>query len=209
MALDAFSLTKRKDLYELNQFLPYMLWNENIIEYTSSYEGFSFEDYYFPLFRYYGRMRGQNSVSEISSNKSTKKTYRYRGYIGRDKKWNDDLAKAKLKMKQYSINIDSSAFDLFEQFLLECKSNNTAVILVYTPEHIEGQNFVKNRKEIFEMYHDFSEKYNLTFLDYSNDKMCQDKEFFYNASHLNKKGSEVFTRKLSYDIKTLIFDNEL
>lgn len=206
MALDAFSLSKRKDLYGLNQFLPYMLWNENIIEYTSSHDGFNFEDYYFPLFRYYGRMRGQNSVSEISSNISSKKTYRQRGYKGRDKKWNDDLAKAKLKMTQYSIDIYSSSINLFEQFLLECKSNNTAVILVYTPEHIEGQRFVKNRKEIFKMYHDFSKKYDLAFLDYSNDDICHEKDFFYNASHLNKKGSELFTRKLSYDLKVLMHD---
>ena len=57
LSVDVFSLQKRKDLYELNQFLPFMLWNKNIIKFTSSYNGFTYKDYYFPLLRYKGKIR--------------------------------------------------------------------------------------------------------------------------------------------------------
>jgi hypothetical protein len=198
VSVDVFSLAKRKDLYQYNQFLPYMLWNNNIKKFTSSYNGFSFEDYYLPLFRYYGSMRGSGSVIKSSSNKNL---YRNKGYKGMERKWNNDLAKAKLEQKRFSINIDSNTVSLFNQFLLECKSNEITVILVYTPEYIEGQNFVENRKEIIKIYNDFSNKYDLLFLDYSKDNLCTQKEYFYNASHLNKKGSEIFTSKLAHDLK--------
>ncbi|CAM3822616.1 hypothetical protein FLGE108171_15850 [Flavobacterium gelidilacus] len=194
-SVDIFSLAKTKDLYGLNQFLPYMLWNNNIKKFTSPYNGFSYEDYYFPLIRYYGNLK------KINFNKINNEPLRYKGYKGMEREWNADLAKAKLKMNKYNIDIDSSSIKLFEQFLLECKTDKITVILVYTPEHIDGQKFVKNRKEIINIYNDFSNKYNLLFLDYSNDELCQKKDYFYNASHLNKKGSEIFTSKLSHDIK--------
>jgi len=197
LSVDVFSLAKRKDLYELNQFKPYMLWNSDIKKFTSSYDGFNFEDYYLPLIRYYGSMKA--SVIKSSSNKNP---YRNKGYRGMDRKWNNDLVQAKLEKKNLSIDIDSNTITLFNQFLLECKSNDITVILVYTPEHIDGQKFVKNRKEIINIYNDFSNKYDLLFLDYSSDDICLEKEYFYNASHLNKKGSEIFTSMLAYDLKT-------
>jgi len=201
ISVDVFSLTKRKDLYELNQFLPYMLWNNDIKNFTSTYNGFSFEDYYLPLMRYYGSTRGSASVIKPYSNEGL---YRNKGYKGIERQWNNDLAKAKLNKKNYSINIDSNTVSLFNKFLFECKLNDINVILVYTPEYIDGQNFVKNREQIIKIFEDISNKYNLLFLDYSDDSLCTQKEYFYNASHLNKKGSEIFTRKLVHDLKELM-----
>lgn len=199
LSVDVFSLAKGKNLYQLNQFLPYMLWNNNIKRFTSSYNGFSFEDYYLPLIRYYGSLRGSNSVIKSFSNDSL---YRNKGYRGMEKKWNNDFKKAKLNKKHISINIDLNTISLFNQFLLECKTNKITVILTYTPEYIEGQNYVKNRKEIIKIYNNFSNKYNLLFLDYSDDNLCLQKKYFYNALHLNKKGSEIFTSKLAHDLKS-------
>ena len=204
VSVDVFSLAKRKDLYGLNQFLPYMLWNNDIKNYTSSYNGFSLEDYYLPLIRYYGSTRGSASVIKPSSNEGL---YRNKGYKGMERQWNNDLAKAKLEKKHYSIKIDSNTISLFNKFLSECKLNDITVILVYTPEYIDGQNFVKNREEIIKIYNDYSNKYDLLFLDYSDDYLCAQKEYFYNASHLNKKGSEIFTRKLAHDLKTRTHNN--
>jgi len=208
MSVDVFSLAKRQDLYELNQFLPYMLWNENIINATSSYKGFTFQDYYFPLFRYYGKIRGSNSILKLTSNENPEKAYRNNGFRGMERNWNNDLAKAKLNLNEYAIDVDSSSVNLFQQFLLECKSNQITVILVYTPEYIEGQNFVTNREKVINIYNDFSKKHNVLFLDYSNDEISQERDFFYNASHLNKKGSELFTRNLSQYIKALANKNK-
>lgn len=203
LAVDVFSLAKRKDLYQLNQFLPYMLWNNNFKKFTSSYSGFDYEDYYIPFIRYYGQLKGL----KLNSSKTNNESYRYKGYKGMEIKWSTDLEKAKLKMNHYAIDINSNSINLFEQFLLECKSDKIRVILVYTPEYIEGQKFVKNRQGIIDIFNDFSTKYNLLFLNYSNDEICKKKEYFYNALHLNKKGSELFTSKLSHDIKARTHNN--
>ena len=64
LSVDAFSLGKRKELYNYQQFLPYMLWNKNIFTFTSSYDGFSLFDYFIPLLRYSGETTILNSLLE-------------------------------------------------------------------------------------------------------------------------------------------------
>ena len=40
-------------------------------------------------------------------------------------------------------------------------------------------------------------------LNYTYDPISYDTNFFYNATHLNKTGAELFTRKLAHDIDSL------
>lgn len=206
LCIDAFSLQKRPDLYELNQFLPFMLWNKNIIDYTSSYEGFTFKDYYLPFFRYYGNIRNIRKSIQFDQTVSKPVNYREKGYKGMDRVWNKDLSKAKKDRPNYIAKLDSNSIQLFNKFLSETKDNNIEVVLVYAPEFIEGQNFVKNRSDIMEMFDFFANKYDLHFLDYSTDSLSTKKELFYNSSHLNIKGSELFSSKLSSDLKEFIHD---
>ena len=207
LSVDVFSLQKRKDLYELDQFLPYMLWNSNIQEYTSSYIGYSKFDYYLPLVRYSGK---SNAISLIKENIARdKKSIRYRrnGFLGMDREWNADLDKAKSKKKSYEITTDPSSILLFESFIENCKTNNIELILVYTPEFIDGQEFISNRDDLLNIYKKFASKHSLKFYDYSNDSICSNKEYFYNASHLNKKGAEIFSKDFANKLKVRTHNN--
>jgi hypothetical protein len=94
-SIDVFTLAKRKDLYNNNQFLPYMLGNGNVYNYTSSYEGFSFFDYYFPLIRYEGKRNVIRQAVKTSILGDNSKLSRIKGYRGIEEKWNRDFAKAK------------------------------------------------------------------------------------------------------------------
>jgi hypothetical protein len=198
VSVDAFSLQKKTDLYELAQFLPYMLWNGNIKKYTSSLNGFNFYDYYFPLIRYMGRIKKISSI--LRTNQNGEKKYRVKGYKGIERDWNEDVTKAQSARQHYEIGMDESIVALFNQFLIECRTKEIQVVLVYTPEYIGGRKFVINRNEVLNKLNDFSNKYNLLFLDYSKDELCLKKSYFYNASHLNKKGAEIFTTKLGRDL---------
>jgi len=106
-------------------------------------------------------------------------------------------------MKSYKIELDEESVVLFSKYLEECARANIKVIFVYTPEYIEGQEFVENRDEIMALYTQLSKKYNIQFYDYSKDSMSFDKTYFYNALHLNLKGAELFTTKLIEKLKTL------
>jgi hypothetical protein len=201
LAVDIFSLEKRIDLYEPDQFLPYMLWNSNIKEYTSSYVGYNTFEYYLPLLRYSSK---SNALKKIKKNifiNQSSDNYRNNGFLGMDNEWNNDLDKAKKNKATYEIKLDSTTITLFEKFIKECKHNNIELIFVYTPEYIDGQKFVSNRYEIIELYKHFSNLYSIKFYDYSKDSICLNKKYFYNAMHLNKLGAEFFSINLVKDLK--------
>lgn len=193
-SIDVFTLHKGVDLFNMEQFLPFMLWNKNIRQYTSSYNGFSSWDYSVPLLRY--------SKAPVILLRSEKPGFnRNKGFKGQERVWDDDLKNAKDLYNNYMAPIDSAIFNLYNKFLYECASNEIEVVLVYTPEYIEGQVFVANRKIIINTFSQLAKDYGLLFLDYSNNEMCFDKKYFYNASHLNADGADMFTRILTYDLK--------
>ena len=207
LSVDVFTLPKRNDLYELDQFLPYMLWNSNIQEYTSSYIGYNKIDYYLPLIRYFGKSKALTlTIENIAKDKATN-TYRQNGFLGQDCEWNSDFKKAKKERKSHKINTDSNSILLFEKFINECKANNIELILVYTPEYIDGQKFISNRDDIIQIYRNFSIKYSIEFYNYSDDSLCLNKKYFYNASHLNATGADIFTKKLANDLKARTHNN--
>jgi hypothetical protein len=197
-SLDVHTLSKREDLFNLEQFIPYMLFNTEIKEYTSSYDGFSNVDFNVPIVRF---RRVKNLLSGLV-NSFNSEPMRIKGFYGVDRTWNNDLLNAQKENEDYQVIQDSVSIGLFHKFLTECKESNIKIIFVYTPEYIDGQNFVKNREEIFSQFTILSEKFDIPFLNYSNDDICSKKEYFYNASHLNEKGSEIFTQKLVKDLKS-------
>ena len=201
-SLDYFTLQKRKDLYNLEQFLPYMLFNKQIETATDSYKGFNYFDYHIPLIRYYGKYEAFGTAIKCFSGRLSNPVYRIKGYLAKEESWNHDFDRAKLKMKKYKITLDSNTIALFEQFLKECKRDNIKLIFVYTPEYIEGQKFVANRTSIFKTFSKYSKKYEIPFYDYSKDSLCYDKKYFYNSNHLNKTGAEIFTNKLIDTLKS-------
>ncbi|REG99091.1 hypothetical protein [Flavobacterium aquicola] len=201
LAVDVFSLEKGTGLYKSDQYLPYMLWNTNIKKFTSSYIGYNNLDYYIPIIRYIGKKEVLKTSKEILINGKPAKKYRKNGFLGMDREWSTDFEKVKSKQKEYVAKLDKQNIELFETFIQECKRMKINLILIYTPEYIDGQKFVSNRKEVIAIYAKFSKLYDLKFYNYSNDPICFDKAFFYNASHLNKRGAEIFTKKFASVLK--------
>ena len=200
-SLDIFMLSDSTEIFNSEQFLPYMLFDTEIEKLYQGNDRFSFLDFHIPLIRYYGNQIAMLHALKLMMKPQQKSAGRVSGYEGQHLQWNNDLHNAKLKMKSFEAQVDSSSLRLFEKYLQECKAQNIEIIFIYTPEYIEGQHFVKNRKAILDLYFDLSKKYNILFLDYSNDSISFNKSYFYNSGHLNKQGSELFTKKLISDLK--------
>ena len=199
-SVDVFTLEKKENLSNFVQFLPYMLWNDKIRDATISYNGFEFIDYTIPLIRY-NKSRDSKKFALSMAKIGKDKVGRIKGYEGIDLNWGSDFDEAKKKMKRYDSKLDNTSLILFDRYLRECKAQNIKIIFVYTPEHIEGQKFVRNRDKIISVYKNFSKKYDIPFYDYSNDSLSFKREYFYNAEHLNKVGSELFTQKFIDTLK--------
>ena len=51
------------------------------------------------------------------------------------------------------------------------------------------------------MFKKLSKEYQIPFYDFSNDSISYHKKYFYNASHLNNFGSQLFTKELIDKLK--------
>ncbi len=197
--LDVTSFEKNSDLYNPDQYLPYMLNNKEIM--LSAYNGFSNIDYKVPVLRYYGKKEAAIEILKLLIYPAGNKPVRIRGYEGRDLLWNDDLMKAQQKLGSLEVDSDTSMIHLFEEYINECMRENIKMVFVNTPVYIEGQKFVSNWSDVMGLYSEFSRKYKIPFFDYTNDSISFNKEYFYNSGHLNRKGSKLLTATLIKDLK--------
>jgi hypothetical protein len=203
-ALDMHSLRKTDALPFPEQFLPYFE-NDLIKKLVVSYGDFSTFDFYIPSFKYLYKYTVQfvgicEYFNLIHFNNRNYKGYRKTNL----KTWDGEGETTKFIIKHphgIVINLDTISVKLFDSFLQNSKKLNIKVILVYPPLFIEYQYLIINREEIMNLYKQFTKKYDLIFLDYSNDPISYNKSLFYNANHLNAEGSEIFSKKLSIDIK--------
>lgn len=201
-SVDVFTLAKRPDLFYPEQFLPYMLGNEELQKVSDGFLGYSAIDYKLPMLRYFGK--GKAIIESLKMAAHAKNdAFRNRGFHGNNESWNNDLEKAEKTLGSMEVKIDAPTVKLFEAYLERCRKENIQVVFVNTPEYIEGQDFISNREAIFARYRQYSKRYNIAFLDYSKDPLSYNQKLFYNALHLNKVGAEIFTGKFIGDFRKL------
>lgn len=208
-SLDIGTLTKTKnELYNYEQFLPFMLFNAKMKSGLDPYGIFNVFDYALPLFRYSGK---KTVLADVFYNYKAKKDsgkVRTRGFASNSFGWNNDLESAKIKLGLHNVSIDSSVLQGFVNYLTDCQKKNIQLIFVYSPEYVEGQRLIGNRQQIINTYKSLSAKYKIPFYDYSEDSISFQKKYFYNSQHLNKEGSVLFTNRLVQDIKAINKSNE-
>lgn len=199
--LDLFTFEMPKGLYNATQFIPYMNGSRNMKHYMMPLKGFTRYDYYVPLIRYYGRKAESIGIISDAVRGRQSLPIRHKGYHANPSEWNEDFKNAAKLMEKYSIVIDSPAVELMDRFLTDCARENIKVVMVYSPENIAIRDFLRNKQQLVDLYRSIAQKHNLLFLDYSDDPLCYDRSNFYNASHLNARGSRLFTQKLGHYLK--------
>lgn len=200
-SIDFMTFGPHANLFDPNQFLPYMQSSNLMLNCIKNYDGYNWFDCHIPFIRYYGKGLSIHQAILLFANKMDNTPTRIKGFSGVDAQWNNNFNDAKKTLNYYHIQFDTAEVTLFDKYLSQCKKDNIKVIFVYTPEHVAGQRFVNNRKQLFDIIHHFSKKYSVPLYDYSTDTMCYKTKYFYNAEHLNKTGAELFSKKFAHDLK--------
>ncbi|SCY40775.1 hypothetical protein [Flavobacterium caeni] len=201
-SIDVFTLARRKDLFYSEQFLPYMLGNDSLQKVTQNFIGYENYDFHIPLIRYYGKGKAMLEAFKIALGGKNEPT-RIRGYQGQLIPWTNELEEAKKRMNHFTVEMEPQTVALFERYIQFCKASGIQLVFVYSPEYIEGQQFIANRKQMIDVYRKFAQKYSIPFFDYSTDPISYDRNYFYNALHMNKFGAEKFTAEFIQDLRTL------
>ncbi len=117
--------------------------------------------------------------------------------IERFKRLNTDASNAQAYMKGVSESIT---------FYEQLRKDNIKVVLIWAPEYKERLQVISNLKP---MVHDKLLEYathhdTVYFLDFSEDTISMNKDYFYDSFHLNKNGAEKFSKKVNTEIKKIL-----
>jgi len=203
--VDHFSLQKRKDLYNVEQFLPYLS-DTTLRNQLKKYEGLKWSDYGLPYVKYIGKsnyiMAGLLSYFNLKKfNNPTYKGYNPNLKSEWEPAFDEELRSNPFGKKVY---IQPNVVKQFNDFIKK-ESDKTTIFIVYAPEYYEFQSYIKNRNEIVKIYQTIANNYNnVHFIDFKNNKICNKKDYFYNPTHLNQKGAELFSNDLAKRIKPLL-----
>ena len=177
--------------YEREQFMPYLIY-PYFRERICQIEPFSFGELYIPMYRYY--------VNNVYDEYTKYDFPVVKGYLGEDNKWDGSKLN---ETEPYIQEVDTNSLKMFIDYIEGLQEENIKLILVFAPIYKDGLSKVLNLEEIHCLYYDLANKYNLPILDYANCWLSQDTTYFYNATHLNKQGAELFSTKLAHDIDSL------
>ena len=192
--IDLFTLQKTIG-YEREQFFPYFF-DKEIKKHITREENLNLMEALIPLIKYLGYRHlifeaiGINREEELL----------IKGYKGQEKKWDSSAFKTIDKF-EYAQN--SSAIALFDEYIKSVHGDSIKIVFVYAPLCIEATNKINNVEGMYMMYDSIARKYNIPILDYTYIPISYDTAYFYNATHLNKLGAELFSTQLALDIKEL------
>lgn len=191
--LDLFysSLTMEEAPVSRYVYMPYIFKHKlrRIITHNQAIDPFYF---YLPYYRYYFEKGNEIwFVNEIGG---------YKGFLSKDLKW-DDYNLSSIDTVHYKK--ESAAINLLNDFITDCKKDTISIIMIHSPFYREGFEKIHGHQEMMTMFQNIANQNNIPFLDYTNDPICYDTAYFYNAMHLNARGANLFTEKLAHDLDSL------
>ena len=203
--IDLKLFTERTNLFLHKQFLPY-LYDTAIINITNRFTGrFSLAERYVPMFKYNNEpemvIEGWRSFFGHGETQRV-----YKGYMPYASNWDGSFFNRVKDPQPTQADLAAIRHTTaeFETFIDYCKANDIQLIFVYPPTFHEPHFAELVATNIIAPIQTYAEKNHLIFLNYSNDPMCYDWSYFYNISHFNKTGAELFSRQLAKDLKPIL-----
>lgn len=200
--VDWDTMDKNIPVYQKYQFLPFtndLFFKKLLLENKLLPK----VDIYLPCLKYSGETKAiQIGFSEFFGIKHFL-SEKHKGFAPSDKNWDGRNFEIRKSLGKIDRKRNLEIENLFDTFLSDCKQKKIRVILVFAPVYYELVNYFANYNELLLYYKDIADKYDIDFLDYSLDPISYDKNNFYNATHLNKKGSELFSTELANRLKTM------
>lgn len=187
--------------YEREQYLPYLRSDKLLYQEIKDREEFTWADHYLPLLRYAGYHEtikdGLGLPAKMARAKNIDK-----GFIATDKVWDGAAFR---QIDTLGINVNPEAIEIFDRYLAQCQSEDIQVVMVYAPFYIGATRKMGSAVDtMFALYQSFADRYGCQILNYTYDSISYDTLNFYNTSHLNRRGAELFSTKLAHDLKELL-----
>ena len=195
-----FGATTSNKLYEREQFFPYIC-DGTLFDAVKDKKDISILERFLPLFRYYG-YRDDYEDGFLAFFGKTKFTDggMYKGYRGDEDSWKVEPLPEKDSIKIESFDVPT--IKLFVIFMQHLSEEDIKVVFVKSPVYEDFYQVI-NLQKSDSIFNAIAKHYNIPVLDYYLSDINKDTSNFSNYTHLNKKGSELFTMKLCRDLDSL------
>lgn len=201
--IDFFTFDKSGELIDKPQFLPYLS-DTNIARATENV-GMPHMYRYVPFLKWQEQALLVNiGVQRFWHPVQQDTEFSYKGYRGQELRWDEGMFNWFMeKNPHYIPELNGVVFNQFKTFLADCKKDTIQVVMVLTPHYHRFTRTIVMMQEYKRLMQLTADKYGANFLDFTTDSICTDSTKFYNATHLNKAGSELFSRKLSAELREI------
>lgn len=187
--------------YNFTQYIPYL--NEGYMQRFGKNGFLNWMDQYIPLYKYTHSTGIMKAGLMANFKRHDSRNYKDRGFLSLSTHWQDSVFQATVKKFPHGMKAfaDTAAYNDFIAYAEFCKREKIDLIIVNVPSYIGFQKLVTNPDYIPGLYKKIAAKYNLKYLDYSQDTICRDTAMFYNFNHLNTRGVGIFNKILIKDLK--------
>ncbi|MFA5047332.1 MAG: hypothetical protein WC542_15505 [Paludibacter sp.] len=200
--VDWDTMDKNTPVFQKYQLLPYLN-NHYFDEQLLNNKIIPDKDVYLSFLKYAGEPKAvQVGFSEYVGIRHYVSP-KHKGFMSVEGNWNESDFEKRKNGGKIHWEKNPEVEKLFIEFLQDCQSKKIKVVLVFAPYYHGLNNIIIDMTGLKTYYRNIAIKYNVEFLDYSLDPVFHDKNYFYNASHLNKKGAEMFTLKLANKLKDM------
>ena len=197
--LDLFSFqVTQGGVYNPGQYIPYL--NQRPLYHAlKQIDPEIWKSRYIPLYGYAVEdLRLIWTFGLLSLLSSPKSEDHFQGFKPRYTKWSEDFARFKKNNpKGVRFGIETQGINEMEKLMNLCKNNKIPILLVYSPEYVEMQKITRNRKEIFKLFLELSNRFSTQLWDYSGSRISAKRINFYNSQHLNNIGANLFSLKVA------------
>lgn len=188
-------------MYEREQFFPYFWLDDSLVTQVRDMKNISFMDRYCPMWRYIGYRKWiETGVASSFGKKHFEEDGVYKGHKGNEYPWD----RASLNtMDSVPIAYYPAYADSLLQFISQHRADGQEVVLVMSPVYHELQERFTNREEMCTRYDSIAKVAGVELINYWSHPMVQDSTYFYNSTHLNKRGANLISERLAHDLDSL------
>ena len=126
----------------------------------------------------------------------------YKGYSGINRSWTAE-SEADLQ-EEWTIPREPQGIDFLNDFINISKEHGSKPVIVFSPMFYVTKKQFGETDNFFATIEQLAQKQSIPFWDYSDDPICSNRVYFYNAFHLNRTGAEKFSAILATDINNYL-----
>ena len=196
--LDLFSFATSHEIYDPAQYVPYLA-NEPIYSAVKRVYQHAWKWKHIPLYGYvvedmrFTWVKGLKAAFGVQPLED-----HILGFVPRHMKWTADFENfARDKTAGVTFEVEPQGVRDLRALVEICRQNAIPLLFVYAPEYRAMQAMVRNRSEIFSLFHSICEEYRVLLWDYSDSPLSDDQSNFYNSQHLNANGAAKFSQDIA------------